>query len=83
MTVGHKHRTLKIKREGFLYRSLTKVLARTADPERAEKSRWVWGPGEPERIEGDGPVRFAQVYELRVLGVLHSLTGLTLEVKEP
>lgn len=45
-------------------------LARTRDRDRAERSRWTWGP-DPT---------YPDVYTVTVLGALHTLTGLVIEV---
>lgn len=71
MTTGHKHRTLTLDLDSrwhrLVYRFLEMRIARTTFTERAELSRFVWrGNPNPEGY-----------YELRVLGVLHALCGLT------
>lgn len=65
-------------REGLvLYRLLTIRLAHTTDEKRAVNSRWVWGQCDQHRQGPDGSER---CWQLRVLGVLHRLTGLYLEL---
>ena len=69
MTAGHRHHNLKIERDSRLYRLLRKQWVFSTDLAYVERSRFVWGPApEPER------------YGLSLLGLLHPLTGLTLEV---
>ena len=64
MTAGHKHRNLHVKPGGLVQRLLHIRIARTSDVTRADHSRFVW------RALPDGTC------ELRLLGVLHALTGL-------
>lgn len=81
MTTGHKHRTIPLPAKGPLLHLLQTPLARTADLERVEASRWVWGVEGPEEIAGDGPIRTVMTYRLTPLSVLHTLFGLTVEVR--
>lgn len=77
MTEGHKHRTVEVKRGSLVYRLLKKQFFVTASGDRAEKSRFVYGPAPcPARGCTD-----MNRYGLSLLGLLHPLTGLTLEVK--
>lgn len=77
MTTGHAHRILHVREKGALLHLLQTPLARSTDYERVCSSRWTWGPEGPEPYAGDGPVRTVLVYRLTILGVLHTLTGLT------
>lgn len=74
MTSGHKHRLLKVKRGGRLRRWLTKpTLLVSRNEEWVDRSRLVFGPVEGE--EG--------AWRISPLGLLHGLTGLTLNVIDP
>jgi hypothetical protein len=66
---------LNLKIDGLPMRLIRRPLVRTADPRRAEQSRFTWGINR-ERIRGDGPARYATVYELTPLGILNRLIGL-------
>lgn len=77
MTEGHRHRTLHLPAGSARLHLLQTPLARTANPDRANKSRWVWG-AEQEPVAGDGPVRYATTYVLTPLSILHTITGLTI-----
>lgn len=68
MTDGHRHHTITVGSPTLL-RILTWPLATTRDRSRAEDSRWTW------RDAGTG------VYTLSPLGILHTLTGLTVRVR--
>lgn len=75
MTEGHKHRMLKVKEGGLVERLLTgPVLRRSTDRGLVDRSGMVWHC-EPEDLE-TGP------YLLRPLGLLHGLSGLTLDTQE-
>lgn len=67
MTTGHKHRTVQLDRSGWRYRLLQLRVARTQSVERADRSRFVWRPDPDDQ----------GYYELRLLGALHGLFGLT------
>lgn len=69
MTRGHRHRTVTVRYKGLLHRVLTMTLF-TVGTEQAEKSRLVYG-------QTDSPDR----WRLSPLGLLHGLTGLTLDVR--
>lgn len=69
----HRHWYIYISKQGWWYRFLRKPRLRTTDKERAEKSMLVWGVS---------VYRHGVVYELTILGILHSLTGLTLQWKQ-
>lgn len=81
MTDGHRHRHVRLPRHGALLHLLQTPLARTADEHRADTSRWAWG-ADREPLGGDGPVRYTTVYTLTPLGILHTLTGLTIDAQE-
>lgn len=81
MTGGHKHRTLRLPARGPVLHLLQTPLARTADYDRVQASRWVWGAEGHEPLTGDGPVRSVQTYRLTPLSILHTLFGLTVETK--
>lgn len=71
MTAGHRHRYLHVAPDGLVYRFLRgTTIARTRDWQRAERSRFVYGP------DGHGG------YRLSLLGFLHGLCGLTLAVPD-
>ena len=68
MTAGHRHRIVRVKRNGLVHRVLTRPTLAVVGTERAERSRMVFGPtGHPER------------WRLSPLGALHAFTGLTLK----
>lgn len=81
MTPGHKHRTIHMTEGRWLLHLLQTPLVVTADRERAEQSRWTWAPGGVERITGDGPHRYVNTFALTPLGILHALTGLTIQTE--
>lgn len=81
MSAGHKHRVVKIKKNSPIVHLLQTPLAWTADKERAESSRWVWGLHDYEEIAGDGPIRRVPVYVMTPLSILHTLFGLTLDLR--
>lgn len=73
MTTGHKHRTIKVTRNSLLYRVLSKpTLLHDTDLDRLDASRFVFGPC-PKHDD---------CYRLSPLGLLHGLTGLTLEMRD-
>ena len=78
MTTGHRHRTIRVKQQSVIRRLLTKPLLHTYSDARAERSRYVWGPCYQHGYRADGTT---YCWTLSALGVLHALTGLTLEVK--
>lgn len=74
MTTGHTHRVIHCKRGGLVHRLLTGPTIAVTNTERATHSPLVWGPiGNPRDSE-------AERWRLSPLGLLHALTGLTLEV---
>lgn len=75
MTAGHKHRHLRVREDGWVYRVLRAPLFHTGHIGRAERSRFVYGPCTTDR--GAHPC-----YTLSALGILHPLVGLTLEVSD-
>lgn len=77
MTVGHKHRVVRVRRGGRWTGFLIKPRYKTKDKKRVDSSPYPYGclftpPNTPD-----------QIYYLSILGVLHRWTGLTLEVEEP
>ncbi len=73
MTTGHRHRTFTVKRDGLAIRVLRGVILwRSANIDHVESSRFVY------RGEPDARGR----YPLSLLGLLHGLTGLTLEAQD-
>lgn len=79
MTAGHKHRTVKVfpgahPITGTVVRLLRTPLYHTSDIERVDRSRFVWGPCQPDKGQESA------CWYLSTLGILHALTGLTLEV---
>jgi hypothetical protein len=69
MTAGHTHRIVKVRRGGLAHRLLTRrTLWVSGNLERVDRSRFVYGPT-------DDPDR----WRLSPLGLLHGLTGLTLQ----
>lgn len=83
MTDGHKHRYLHVGVNSTLLHLLRTPLVHSADREAVEKSKWVWGADRSDIISGDGPVRYVTTYRLTVLGILHTLTGLTVCTDDP
>ena len=75
MTTGHKHRTVKVRRASLVYRALTIEILHTSDLAWVDRSRMVFGPCALTR-------GVHTCYVLRPLGILHGLTGLTLEVHD-
>ncbi len=76
MTAGHKHRHVKVRKGSLLHRVLTKPLRHTYSPKVADASRFVYGPCRLHPV----PEPFA-CYHTSPLGILHPLTGLTLDVQ--
>lgn len=71
MTDGHKHRTVRVP--GFVLWALTRpVIWRTRNTAWADRSRLVFKPG---RRQG--------TWVLSPLGLLHALTGLTIDAPHP
>ena len=71
MTAGHKHRTVHVRRNGLAQRVLQgTTLWRTDDLSAAERSRLIYSP------DSRGG------YRLSLLGFLHGLTGLTIDVDD-
>ena len=69
MTTGHKHRHLKVKKGGLIFRVLRKPLWYTRDVDRVDASPYPYGLSE------------SRGYYLSLLGVLHRWTGLTLDTR--
>lgn len=69
----HRHWTLKVGPRAA--RFLRKPRRHTYNHDKAEQSRFVWGPC-PMHPEHNG---LFQCYTLSILGVLHALTGVVLE----
>lgn len=63
-------KNVKLKKNSWRYKFLTIVLCKSTDYDRVLKSRWMWG----KRKDG--------VYTLRILGVLHTLFNLVIEIDE-
>lgn len=78
MTTGHKHREVRVKRDGWPYRVLRKPLLVLSDKHTAyvDRSRLVFGVRTSTRDHHEE-------YTLSLLGVLHALTGLTLRYEDP
>lgn len=72
MTGGHKHRLIGVRNGSWLYRVLRYPILHTRNIRWADESRLVFGPCEKH---GD------DCWCLSLLGLLHGLTGLTIEVK--
>lgn len=84
MTEGHKHRTIKTTAGSRLERVLRHQFLPTRDTDKVERSRFVYGPLRKCPAGGCTDQRCRDgAYALSLLGVLHGLFGLTLEVKEP
>lgn len=66
----HRHRVVRLQRDGRLLRALEVTVHTTDDRQRAERSRFTYRPGAGLR------------YRMTLLGFLHGLTGLTIDVKE-
>lgn len=75
MTTGHKHRHLKVKKNGRLHRVLTKPLLMSTDLKHVEASAYPYGPVFPQMGMQ------CPVWYLSALSILHRWTGLTLETK--
>ena len=70
MTAGHKHHVIKVRRNGRVQRVLQGItLWRTKSLATAERSRFVY-------TDSRGG------YRMSLLGFLHGLTGLVIEVGE-
>lgn len=80
MTAGHRHRVIRLPPHGATLHLLRTPLLRTADVGRLEGSRWTWF-ADLEPVAGDGPERYATVYTLTPLGILHTLCGLTIDTR--
>lgn len=76
MTAGHKHREIRVKRDGVVSRVLRYPLLRTRDREWVDKSILVFGTVDPPVYAGD------EQFYLSALGILHGWTGLTLRMKD-
>lgn len=74
MTRGHKHRVIHTGHK--ITRLLQTEIAWTADIKRVDRSRWVWGHA-GYRFDGQQLV-YRNEYVLSVLGILHTLFGLTI-----
>lgn len=70
-TRWHKHWHVKVRYNSRLYRLLKIVLWRSTDEDYVRRSRLVWG--QPDTRD--------DAYTLTVLGLLHTLTGLTLRLR--
>lgn len=75
-------RTIRTRDGSRLHRALTVTLAETVDRQRAEASRLCWGQhvallSDPGTFTEPLPIH---VYRLTPLGILHALTGVTLQV---
>lgn len=75
MTDGHKHRLLRVKRGGRLYRVLRHPLWHCRDLDRVNRSPYPYGPC----ALSTEPVT---CWTLSPLGILHRWTGLTLFVPD-
>lgn len=73
MTAGHKHRFIQTTSTSWLFRVLVNTIVwRSRDLAKVEASRFVYKPAK----RGDHWV-------MSLLGFLHPLTGLTLELPDP
>lgn len=77
MTDGHKHREITLKRHGIALHLLQTPLTVTTDRARAMRSRWVWG----QEIEWDGGDGVTPIYTITPLSILHTLTGLAVNIR--
>lgn len=68
MTAGHRHRVVHVKRDGLVRWLLQRPTLAVVGTAKADRSRLAWGPT-------DDPNR----WRLSPLGLLHGLTGLTIE----
>lgn len=76
MTDGHKHRHVRVKKDGLAVRVLCAPLFTTTNFERIDASPYPYGPTDEEAFragERDQP------FYLSILSILHRWTGLTLE----
>lgn len=76
MTPGHKHRTVKVRRDGLVQRVLQRPLITTTNLPRVEASPYPYGILLDGQIQPDP----REVYYLSALSILHRWTGLTLKV---
>lgn len=74
-TKWHRHWNVRTARGSWLHRFLTKRRWHCWDEKKVMRSRFVYSQPFPERLP--------EVYGLSILGILHGLTGLTLDVKDP
>lgn len=73
MTAGHRHRTVRVKRDGWLDRALRiPTLWHSTNYDWIDRSRLVFGPCDD----------VGYCWRLSPLGLLHGLIGLTLEVRD-
>lgn len=68
MTEGHRHRFVKVKKEGLLARVLSTPIYYSTDYDRVDRSPYPWGLPSPE----------SRRYYLSPLSIAHRWTGLTL-----
>lgn len=67
---SHRHWNVRMRRDGLLLRALSIKIRSTDDRAKAERSPFVYRLGRGCR------------YQMTLLGFLHGLTGLTIDVKE-
>lgn len=72
---AHRHRIIRVQPESRIGKILFTTLTTSTDTDRVEKSRWMWGLDPEPLVLTDGTL--VTRYRLRVLGVLHTLIGLT------
>lgn len=70
----HKHRYLRVRRDGRVHRTLKMTVHTTCDREQAESSRYAYRLVE---YTPPGWDFVAYEYVLSLLGLLHGLVGLT------
>lgn len=66
----HRHWSIRLHRNSRVLRVLLVTIYTTSDRDKAERSPFVYRPG------------FGHRYRVTLLGVLHGLTGLQIDVKE-
>lgn len=76
MTAGHKHRTLHLSPTSPILHLLRTPLMTHRDADAAEQSRWTWAEVTIPACPGDLGGR---QFTLTPLGILHTLTGLTID----
>lgn len=89
MTPGHKHRTVKVARDGLIHRALTYPLVTSTDLRRVTESPYPWGPLPKREPISRGPGKKPYPvppqpdrYYLSGLSILHRWTGLTIWVPD-